>query len=55
MDNNSKYIEELVTTCNVFELVRASTEKVGLEVMAPIEPSRLDEIISKEPAQVVRG
>ncbi len=55
MDNNSKYVEELVTTSNVFELVKASVEKVGLEYMAPVGPSRLDEIISKELLQVVRG
>lgn len=44
MDN---VIEELVSVANLFELVKASAEKVGLEYMAPIAESRTDEIISE--------
>lgn len=41
-----KIIPELITVSNIFELVEATVVKVGLEYMAPIEKSRLDEIVS---------
>lgn len=48
-------IKELVSIANLFELVKASVTKVGLEYMAPIEESRTDEIISEAINTSVKG
>lgn len=55
MTKEERYVAEAVTAANVFELTRCAIDKVGLEFMAPIEPSRLDEIISQQIVAATRG
>lgn len=54
-NDEQKTIQETITAANVFELVKKTFDKIGLERMAPIEPSRLDEIISKSIVAQARG
>ncbi len=44
--NEDKYINELVTTCNIFELTQLVILKIGLEHLAPLPQDKLNEIIS---------
>lgn len=48
-------IKEAVAIANLFELVKATTGKVGLEYMVPIDDSRADEIISGAINAAVKG
>lgn len=55
MTKEESCVTETVTVANVFEVVRHTMDKVGLEYMAPVEPSRLDEIISQQIVAATQG
>lgn len=44
---DERYIDELVGCANLMELTRSVIVKVGLEYIPPMEPGRVDEIVSK--------
>lgn len=54
-NQDGKYIDELIATANVIEATRSTVLKVGLEYFPPVEPARLDEIISKVVTGAARG
>ncbi|AGB07133.1 hypothetical protein [Vibrio phage VP4B] len=47
MNKPEQYVKDVVTIANIQEITRGVLTSVGLEVLPPVEDSKLNEIVSK--------
>lgn len=48
-------VTNIVTVANIIEVTKQTLEKVGFEHHAPLEPSELNELVSKEVNKIIQG
>lgn len=51
----TQQVTNIVTVANIIEVTKQTLNKVGFEYHAPLEPSEINELVSKEVNKIIQG